>query len=270
MKAVMLAAGVGARLGPAVTEHPPKVLLRFGGKSLLQRHVEILRRQGIQELVLGVGYHQDEIEQEIADLCAEDFVRTVFNEDYDEGNIVTLWTLRDELCYGGSVLLMDADVLYDERLVRRLVITRHENCLLLDRDFTPGDEPVKLCVRDGEIVEFRKWLSAEFDFCGESVGLFRLSARVAEKIIAQTRLYLMQGRRRDPYEEAIRDVLLTSQRRTFSFEDITGMPWIEIDFAADVERAASEILPRILAAEGRGSAMMRDGGETGRSLEQGL
>ncbi len=62
MKAVMLAAGIGARLGPAVTEHPPKVLLRFGGKSLLQRHVEILRRQGIGELVLGVGYHQEEIE----------------------------------------------------------------------------------------------------------------------------------------------------------------------------------------------------------------
>ena len=270
MKAVMLAAGIGSRLGPAVTEHPPKVLLRFGGKSLLQRHVEILRRHGIEELVLGVGYHQDEIEREIADLRAGDFVRTVFNEDYDEGNIVTLWTLRDELCYGGPVLLMDADVLYDERLVRRLVISRHENCLLLDRDFMPGDEPVKLCVRDGEIVEFRKWLSAEFDFCGESVGLFRLSARVAEKIIAQTRLYLKQGHRRAPYEEAIRDVLLTSQRRTFSFEDITGLPWIEIDFAADVARATSEILPRILTAEGGAGAMTVRGGETGRSLERGL
>ena len=270
MKAVMLAAGVGARLGPAVTEHPPKVLLRFGGKSLLQRHVEILRRYGIGELVLGVGYHQEEIEQEIADLCAEDFVRTVFNEDYDEGNIVTLWTLRDELCCGGPVLLMDADVLYAEGLVERLVGSRHENCLLLDRGFTPGDEPVKLCIRDGEIVEFRKWLSTEFDFCGESVGLFKLSAPAAGKIIAQTRLYLKQGRRRDPYEEAIRDVLLTSQRRPFSLEDITGMPWIEIDFAADVERATSEILPRILAAEGRASAMMSGGGEPGRSLEQGL
>ncbi len=270
MKAVMLAAGIGARLGSAVTEHAPKVLLRFGGKSLLQRHVEILKRHGIEELVLGVGYHQDEIEQEIADLCAEGFVRTVFNEDYEQGNIVTLWTLRDELCCGGPVLLMDADVLYDEGLLRRLVISRHQNCLLLDRAFTPGDEPVKLCIRDGEIVEFRKWLSAEFDFCGESVGLFKLSASVAEKIIAQTKLYLMQGRRQEPYEEAIRDVLLTSQRGTFSFEDITGMPWIEIDFAADVERATSEILPRILAAEGSAGATMRPVGGPDRVLEQGV
>ena len=101
MKAVMLAAGVGARLGRESADHPAKVLLRFGGKSLLQRHIEILKRQGVEGLVLGVGYHQDEIEQEIADLHAEDFVRTVFNKDFHQGNIVTLWTLRAELCSGG-------------------------------------------------------------------------------------------------------------------------------------------------------------------------
>ncbi len=270
MKAVMLAAGAGIRLGSAVAERPPKVLLRFGDKSLLQRHIEILMRHGVDELILGVGYQQDEIEQEIADLCAEDFVRTVFNKDYDEGNIVTLWSLRDELCCGEPVLLMDADVLYDEALIGRLVMSRHENCLLLDRAFTPGDEPVKLCIRNGEIIEFRKWLSAEFDFCGESAGLFKLSARVAEKIIAQTKLYIMQGRRRESYEEAIRDVLLTSQRHTFSFEDITGLPWIEIDFAADVERATCEILPRILAARDSADAMKRRGSEIDLNLEQAL
>jgi len=86
------------------------------------------------------------------------------------------------------------------------------------------------------------------------VGLFKLSAPVAEKIIAQTGLYIAQGRRQDPYEEAIRDVLLTSERRTFCYEDITGMPWIEIDFAADVERANSEILPQILSATGNREA----------------
>jgi len=265
MKVVMLAAGIGSRLGITTIEHPPKVLLNFGGKSLLQYHIEIFQRHGIDELVLGVGYHHQEIERQIAALGAQDYVRTVFNEDYEEGNIVTLWVLRHELCCGGPVLLMDADVLYCEELVERLVNSRHQNCLLLDRAFTPGDEPVKLCIRDGEIVEFRKWLSAEFDFCRESVGLFKLAARVAEKIIAQTGLYLMQGRRHDPYEEAIRDVLLTSRRRTFSFEDITGIPWIEIDFAADIERANTEILPRILAVEdSRRAAMI-----TRRDMEQG-
>jgi hypothetical protein len=98
------------------------------------------------------------------------------------------------------------------------------------------------------VVEFRKWLSAEFDFCGESVGFFKFSAEIAEQIMLQTDLSLRQGRRNEPYEETIRDVLLTSPRGTFAFEDITGMPWIEIDFAVDMERANSEILPRISKA----------------------
>jgi choline kinase len=250
MKAVMLAAGIGARLGLTAKDHSPKVLLRFGGKSLLQHHIEILKRHGIEELVLGVGYRHQDIVRQIAHLGAQDYVRTVVNQDYEEGNIVTLWSLRDELCCEEPVLLMDADVLYDEELIQRLVTSRHQNCLLLDRDFDTGDEPVKICVRDGEIVEFRKWLSAEFDFCGESVGFFKLSPKVARKLVVQTELYLRQGRRHEPYEEAVRDVLLTSPRNTFSFEDISGLPWIEIDFAADIERAKDVIQPQILATAG--------------------
>ncbi len=80
---------------------------------------------------------------------------------------------------------------------------------------------------------------------------------MAKKIVTQTELCLRQGRRHEPYEETIRDVLLTSQRGTFAFEDITGIPWIEIDFAADIERANAEVLPRILMAEGnRRAALM--------------
>jgi len=257
----MLAAGIGARLGLAATEHPAKVLLRFAGKSLLQYHIDIFRRQGIDELILGVGYHHEDIKREIAALGAQDFVRTVFNKDYEEGNIVTLWALRNELDCGEPVLLMDADVLYDEELLERLINSRHQNCFLLDRGFAPGDEPVKICVRDGEIVEFRKWLSAEFEFCGESVGFFKLSPEVVKKIIIQTEHYLRLGRRQEPYEEAIRDVVLTAPRRTFSFEDITNLPWIEIDFAADIEHANNVVLPRILTAKrGRGAAIMGNHG----------
>lgn len=248
MKVVMLAAGIGTRLGQTTAESIPKVLLRFGGKTLLERHIEIFRRNGITELVLGVGFHHHDIQREIETLGAQSFARTVFNKDYEQGNIVTLSTLRDEICCGEPVLLMDADVLYDERLLERLIKSRHPNCLLIDRAFVPGDEPVKICVRDGEIVEFRKWLSADFDFCGESVGFFKFSPEIAEQIMLQTDLSLRQGRRNEPYEETIRDVLLTAPRGTFAFEDISGIPWIEIDFALDVKRANAEILPRISKA----------------------
>ena len=89
MTMVMLAAGSGDRLGFAPFKHTAKVLLRFGGKSLLQYHIEIFQRLGIDELVLGVGHHHEDIEQKIATLGAQNYVLTVFNEHYKEGNIFT-------------------------------------------------------------------------------------------------------------------------------------------------------------------------------------
>ncbi|MHA1537456.1 MAG: NTP transferase domain-containing protein, partial [Alphaproteobacteria bacterium] len=60
MRAVMLAAGVGERLGGAA-QKPPKILLEFAGESLLARHIAILRGAGIDELVLCTGYRADDI-----------------------------------------------------------------------------------------------------------------------------------------------------------------------------------------------------------------
>ena len=55
MKVAMLAAGVGRRLGRG--EHaPPKALLRMGGKTLLQRHLDILAHFGLFDLTLAVGH----------------------------------------------------------------------------------------------------------------------------------------------------------------------------------------------------------------------
>jgi choline kinase len=270
MKAIMLAAGVGARLGQESADRPPKILLRFDGKSLLEHHLEIFRNQGISELVIGVGYKNQDIESEIIALGAGNFVRTVLNKDYREGNIVTLWTLRDELRCGTPIVLLDADILYEKRLIERLIKSTHQNCLLLDRNFEPGDEPVKICVRDNEIVEFRKWLSTSFDFRGESVGMFKLSFDIACQIIEQTELYLDQGRRDEAYEEAIRDVILTSPRGTFAFEDITGLAWIEIDTPADVRHARLNIIPSILSTGNQRVVMPRNTLESDNSEAQDL
>jgi len=242
MRALMLAAGRGIRLhGP----HPPKILLEFGGKSLLARHIEILQLYGITQLSLGVGYHRAKIDREIAFLGAEEFVKPTHNKDFYEGTSITLWKMRDQLCCGKPVLLMDGDVLYDDRILGRLLNSGHENCLLLDRDFTPGEEPVKVAVRNDVIVDFGKKIGTGFDFCGESVGFFWLSASMAKAIIAQIQSYLQQGHRDIPYEDAIRDVMGASSGNGFSFEDITGLPWIEIDYTSDIEQANSLILPRI-------------------------
>lgn len=246
MRAIILAAGIGWRLGRHLGR-VPKSLLRFGGKTLLQRHFDVLGECGVTEVVVGAGYRADLMQAQIDATSSTMPIRTVLNPDYEEGNIVTLWTLRDELASGEPVLLMDADVLYDKHLMYRLIQSPNENCFLLDRDLEPGDEPVKLCVRDGRLVEFRKHVAQQlvYDFHGESVGFFKLSAEVAGRLRERTMEYIELGRRDEFYEEALRDVLLEADRFEFGFEDITGLPWIEIDFPEDVRRAEHEILPRL-------------------------
>ena len=248
MRAIILAAGRGIRLNG---DYPPKILLEFDGKSLLARHIETLQLYGIKQLSLGVGYQRAKIDQEIMSLGAGEFVKPVYNEDFLQSNCVTLWKMRDQLCCGEPVLLMDGDVLYDDRILGRLLNSGHENCLLLDRDFTPGEEPVKVAVRNDVIVNFGKKIGTGFDFCGESVGFFWLSACMVEAIIAHIQSYLEQGHRDIPYEDAIRDVMGAPSDNGFSFEDITGLPWIEIDFADDIERARNVILPRIRKKPGK-------------------
>lgn len=240
----MLAAGVGARLGTE-RPHPPKVLLRFGGRSLLSRHLAILRHFGIEELVITKGYRGELIEAELNALSVDGFARTVFNPDYRAGSMMSLWSVRDCLASGHELLLMDADVLYDHRLMARLVESRHDNCFLLDRDFEPGEEPVKLGVRDGVLVDFERRIEAPYEFCGESVGFFRLSSAIGAELVERMGRYVAAGQVDRWYEAAIRDLLRETAAGTFGWEEVTGLPWIEIDFPEDVDRAEREILPRL-------------------------
>jgi choline kinase len=246
MRAILLAAGRGLRLQQPRDGQTPKCLLAFGGMTLLERHLRLLRNVGIDEVVIAVGYRHELIEAEIARLDWQPRPRTVLNPRFELGSVLTVHTVADALTLGGDVLLMDADVLYDERILRALVAGRTANRLLIDRDFEAGDEPVKLCLRGSVPVELRKQVAPglEYDTIGESVGFFRFDQDTARRLAAWVAQYVDGGRGHLPHEEAVRDLLL-ERGSAFQVADITGAPWIEIDYLADVERAASEILPQL-------------------------
>jgi choline kinase len=246
MKALMLAAGVGNRLG-SFNNNKPKSLLEFENKSLLQRHLENLQKYGVKKLVIVVGYQAELIEAEIDRLQAQAWVETIYNPNYTQGSVVSFAALK--ACLNNEdqdVLVMDADVLYDDQILARLINTNRANCFLLDRNFEMGEEPVKLCVKNNIVIEFRKQLptNLSFDIMGESVGFFRFSVTMIKRLIEQAELDINSGRIDEPYEDVIRDLLLANPT-DFSYEDITGIPWIEIDFPEDIQRAKTKVLSQI-------------------------
>lgn len=247
MRAIILAAGTGARLAPPGEERPPKCLLRLGGKTLLQRQLRALRRVEVEEVALVVGYGAEQVEAELRAVGASPAPRLVRNPRYEEGSVVSLWCAREALAAGDDVLLMDADVLCDARVLERLAAAPRPDCFLLDRELEQGEEPVKICVRGGVPVEFRKRIEPglEYDFAGESVGFFRLSASTARRLAERAEGYVRGGRAAEPYEEVLRDELLDRPPGGFGFVEVTGLPWIEIDFPEDLRRAEREILPAL-------------------------
>jgi choline kinase len=204
-----------------------------------------LSRLGVTKITLCVGYQRERVREYLASRTSID-VETIDNEAYAEGSIVSLWTVRSALCAGDDVIVMDADVLYDPRMLDLLYSGPGQNVLLCDRDFAAGEEPVKICLAGGRIVEFRKRIAAglDFDDCGESVGFFKFEPAMAVRLAERTEHYVETGQRDAPHEEAIRDLALEYPRE-FRVADATGVPWIEIDFPADIVRAETQILPHI-------------------------
>jgi choline kinase len=214
--------------------------------SLLERHLQMLETAGVTEVVLALGFQPESVQAELARINWPHEVETVLNTRYDLGSVLTVHTVAEALTRGGDVLLMDADVLYDERILSALVAGETVNRLLIDRDFEAGDEPVKLCLKDGVPVELRKQLAVnlEYDTIGESVGFFRFRQETAERFAQIVAGYIDSGRANLPHEEAVRDLLL-ERSQVFDTADVTGAPWIEIDFPNDVARATTEILPQL-------------------------
>jgi choline kinase len=249
MKAILYAAGIGNRLGGRFGARP-KLLLEFGGRSLLDWHLQRLAQLGAPELVVVTGYERAQLEAALAALGPRHGLRTRtrHNPDFTEGSVLSFGASLPELeALSEPVLLMDGDVLYPAAMLRQLWHSPHPTALLVDREYsTADDDPVLVPLRAGRPFDFCKGWTGQADAVGESVGFFKLDPRDLPLLIAETRGRLTGAGRQDSYDDVLR-VLVRAGR--FGAEDVTGLPWTEIDFPGDVERAEREVLPAILRQE---------------------
>ena len=238
MKEIICAAGRGVRLGASA----PKILLEFGGRTLLDWHALRLRECGFKEMMLVTGHGREQIARRLpADLAAHEIV----NERFEEGSILSLHAALPEIeRLREPLLLMDADVLYPTAMLQRLIDSPQPTALLLDRDYsTSDDDPVLVPVKDGRPIDFRKKWTGDADLVGESIGFFKIAAEDLPLLVSETRTRSTGARCSDSYDDALRAMVLAGR---FGFEDVTGIPWTEIDFPEDVVCAREIVLPHIL------------------------
>lgn len=262
MDAVIYAAGRALRLGSRSAECP-KILLRFGRASLLERHVRLLAQAGVSRVFVVTGHLRERIGGVLPALSASSGIPVVeiFNPEFTEGSVLSvavsipiLRTAKE------SLLLMDGDVLYDQRLLERLVTSRHRSALLLDRTYsTDDDDPVLVPVRKGRPFEFRKRWQGSAELVGESVGFFKVHPDDLPFLIADVESRARGTGRGDSYDEVIRAAVRDGR---FDYEDITGLPWTEVDFETDIDYGRETILPQLQRLPVRRARSQAGGGGT--------
>lgn len=248
MQAIIYAAGIGMRLKSAFGERP-KIMLEFGGQSLLERHLHRLREVGVARLTVVSGYQHQQIAAVVPALSAryQIEIQQLINPDFTEGSVLSFATSLPVLQTIGaveSVLLMDGDVLYPAVFLQRLVASSQRTALLIDREYsTADDDPVLVPIANGRPFDFVKKWQGQAEQIGESVGFFKVAGTDLPELISLTQK-MGATNRKASYDDVLRQLV---QAGRFGHEDVTGLPWTEIDFPGDVERAATEVLPAIEA-----------------------
>jgi choline kinase len=244
MKAIILSAGQGSRLGHLV-DNRPKCLIDFSGRTLLDRQLDTLEVNGIEEAVVVTGFHDELVEKAIAQRTGGPRVRTVFNPFFKVAdNLGSLFMAKDEL--EGDCLVWNGDTLVSRSLMAKVVANKRSGiCVTIDRKDAYDDDDMKVVEQGGQLKAIGKRLPPK-GINGESIGLLAFRDGGAELF----REHIEKDMRTPEgttiwYLRVIHHIAQQADVWTF---DIEGEEWGEVDFPPDVERA-QELTARWDAAE---------------------
>lgn len=223
MKAILLAAGRGSRLGE-YTRDRPKCLLPVGGVSLLDRLVASFLRMNIDDIVVVRGYRGDRVEVPGA--------RHYSDPAHCHNMVYSLFCAEPEL--DGEVIIAFTDILVEERVLNALLTAPPVDvAVVCDTEWRSyyeqrysdpyGAAESLVCRDDGRILEIGNRSPSPDRVQGQAIGLIRLSSE-GTKIL------------RDVYAKAKEEYSGKVWRRGLLFEnaDISDLLQEIIEFGADV------------------------------------
>ena len=179
----------------------------MGGRSLLDRMLAALANDGVAETVIAVGHCQDQVRAQAGAARGSMAITYVENPDYRKGSILSLWQARSTLTQD-TTIVMDADVLFPDVFLTRLIAAPAPSALLLDRGFADTGEEVKLyAIADRVIALGKKFVPERWEVIGEGVGFFKCSAAHAPEYIRLLAESIQETGGTNEYEDALHRLL---------------------------------------------------------------
>lgn len=234
MKAIILSAGQGSRLGQ-LTSDRPKCLIDFGGRTLLDRQLDTLHANGVDDVTVVTGFHDEMVEHAIARRAGGPEVRTIYNPFYKVAdNLGSLFVARDAL--EGDCLVWNGDTLVSDDLMQQVVGNDQPGiCVTIDRKDGYDEDDMKVVVgHDGRLHAIGKRLPMR-TVNAESIGLLAFRGDGAARFRTAIEAAIRTGEGTTIWY--LRVIHQIAQKDDVWTLDITGREWGEVDFPEDVDRA---------------------------------
>lgn len=239
MQALMLAAGMGKRLG-AYTNNQTKCMVKVGGKTLLEHAADALRMAGIKKFVIVVGYEGEKLMAFAREKLSDFELEFVVNEDYDRtNNIYSLYMAREQLMADDTILL-ESDLIYEPELIRSMVEDSSPNLVAVAKFEHWMDGTVTLVGEDGVIREFIEKKDFSYDSADryyKTVNVYKFSRRfTAEQYVPFLGAYIQAYGKNQYYEMVLKALAHLPFAGLHAYE-MGDMKWYEIDDVQDLDIA---------------------------------
>lgn len=234
MKAIIVAAGKGSRISDEIGSIP-KSLLRVNGKTIIENTVDKLLDRGISVSIC-VGYKYDMIENELKDKC----VNFYYNPFYEiTNNIASVWFAKDEFDKNDDVIILSADVIFDEQILDKLCTSESELTMATDKSRIYDGDYFFTLNNNGQIVEFGPDIPENKRNC-EYIGLTKVKKEMCKKFKNRLEDMVWNGNIQCYFENVFLS-FIEDDNVNLKTVDVSGLFWREIDFYKDYKKALQQI-----------------------------
>lgn len=241
MQAIMLAAGMGKRLGK-YTEGNTKCMLKIQDKTLIERATEALLDAGVNKFIIVVGYKGDNLKRYLLEECNNprikemDFV-FIENNIYDKTNNIYSLSLAKEELLKDDTILLESDLIYDYELIKRLINSNEKNLVSVAKYSQWMDGTVIKIDDDNNVIEFIEKKNFSYDQINEyykTVNVYKFSKEFSRKEFVPFLDAYIASYGENEYYELVLKIIAHLSRSKLKALDVSDIKWYEIDDAQDL------------------------------------
>lgn len=242
MQAIILAAGMGKRLGE-LTKNNTKCMVEVNGIRLIDRMITQLSKFNLNRLVIVVGYEGkkliDYIGHRYDDILKIEYIN---NPIYDRtNNIYSLALAKEELCKDDTILL-ESDLIFEDRMLELLINHRDPDLALVAKYETWMDGTMVCVDNDRNITNFvpkEAFCYENADVYYKTVNIYKFSSEFSKyQYVPFLEAYCRVMGNNEYYEQVLR-ILLHLHSSTLKALPITNEKWYEIDDVQDLDIAST-------------------------------